>query len=73
MYSYLKTETHSSQLVAEFVRRVELLYFEIGWANKRKILSLASSLPHDKWLYVVGLSIHEVLKGKKVIYREGRV
>lgn len=69
MYSYLKTETHSPRLIEEFVRRVELLYFEINWQNKRKILSLASSLPYNKWLYIVGLSIHEVLKGKKVIYR----
>jgi hypothetical protein len=70
MYSYLKTETHTDRLVDEFVRRVELLYFEISWQNKRKILSLASSLPHGKWLYIVGLSIHEVLKGKKVVYRD---
>ena len=69
MYSYLKTETHTQRLIGEFVRRVELLYFEISWQNKRKILSLASSLPQGKWMYVVGLSVHEVLKGKKVIYR----
>jgi hypothetical protein len=36
-------------------------------------LSIASSLPYNKWLYIVGLAIHEVLKGKKVIYRDNRV
>lgn len=33
---------------------------------------MASSFPFNKWLYVVGISIFEVLKGKKVIHRDGQ-
>ena len=59
-------------MIEEFVRRIELLYFEISWENKKRILNLATSLPYIKWQSVVSVSIFEVLKGKKVIYRDGK-
>jgi hypothetical protein len=72
IYSYIKTNTLSPTLTDEFVRRVELLYFEISWENKKRILNLAASLPHSKWIYIVSISIFEVLKGKKVVYKNNQ-
>ena len=72
VYSYIKTNTISEKMIESFVRRIELLYFEIGWENKKRILNLASSLPYNKWVYLVSISIFEVLNGKKVVYQTNR-
>ena len=57
MYSYLRLGVETEALVDIFVRKVELLYFEIQWENKKRILELASSLPKNKFHFVVALSI----------------
>lgn len=51
MYSYLKTSLMGEEFTEQLVRRIRLIYSEMSWQNKKKILALSGLFPkHERIL-----------------------
>jgi hypothetical protein len=67
LYSYMKTSLLSQSFTQRFVQRIKLVYNEMSWQNKKKILSMSGNFPHHEKLLVISEAHHELFKGKPII------
>lgn len=47
--------------------RIRLIYHELTWANKKKVLSLCSNFPAEEKMLIITEAQGELLRGKPVI------
>ncbi len=70
LYSYMRTSMMSKEFTEKFVRRIRLIYHELSWENKRKILSLSSNFPQHEKILIISEAHNELIRGKPVITKQ---